>query len=108
MPLILYCNKEQGTKHRLVLDCHNISDNLHKSKCKIQKSCKFTWQQLKNDISCANFKMVRLILTTWIQLSQMECSQLSHGHGQMKVRKHFTYRIRYLNWRALVKYFGKF
>ena len=32
--------------------------------------------------------MVRLILITWIKLSQMERFQLSHG--QTQVRKHFT------------------
>ena len=42
--------------------------------------------------------MVRLILTTWIKLSQMERSRLSHG--QTQVRKHFTYIILYWNWRA--------
>ena len=33
--------------------------------------------------------MVRLILTAWIKLSQMEWSPLSRG--QTQVRKHFTY-----------------
>ena len=50
--------------------------------------------------------MVRLILIAWIKLSQMEPFQLSHG--QTQVRKHFTYRILYGNWRALVKYCGIF
>ena len=49
--------------------------------------------------------MVRLILTAWIKLSQMERSLLSCG--QMQVRKHFTYRI-YWNWRAFVKYCESF
>ena len=66
------------------MDCDSISDNLHKSKFKIQKVASIYGNNLKNDISCANLKMVRLILTTWIKLSQMERSQLSLG--QMKVR----------------------
>ena len=65
---------------------------------KIQKRCKFTWQQFENDISCAAM--------VWIKLCQMERFELSNG--PMKVRKNFTYRIHHLNWRALVKYFGKF
>ena len=40
--------------------------------------------------------MVRLILTVWIKLGQMEWSPLSRGKTQ--VRKHFTYII-YWNWR---------
>ena len=39
-------------------------------------------------------------------LSQMERFQLSHG--QTQVRKHFTYRILYWNWRELVKYCESF
>ena len=35
--------------------------------------------------------MARLILITWIKLSQMERFKLSHG--QTQVGKHFTYRI---------------
>ena len=61
------------------MDCHSISDNLHKSKFKIQKKLEIYMATT----SCA-LEMVSFILATWIKLGQMQRPQLSHG--QMEVR----------------------